>query len=85
MKRATLLLDNELYRRAKILSKSRGSTLKEVINDLLREGLNSFQEKPKKPKPFVLPLHSGCQPIEGVDISDRNQLYDIFDNEKSDE
>lgn len=78
MKRATLLLEDELYRRTKALSKKRGVSLKEVINSLLREGLNHIHSG-EKAREFKLPLHQGLDPIAGVDIADRGSLYDVMD------
>ena len=78
MKRATLLLEDELYRRAKALSKTLGTTLREVINHLIREGLHASQSK-ERPKSFKLPVHKGLRPHEGVDLADRGSLYDIMD------
>lgn len=77
MKRATLLLEDNLYDRAKKLSKERGQTLKEVVNELLRIGLSAARSK--KPVLFELPLyHTG--PLPGVDIADRNALYDLMED-----
>lgn len=77
MKRATLLLDNAIYKRAKALSKERGVTLKEVLNDLLRKALN-FPHHSHKIK-LQIPLYKGSGPRKGVDISDRNSLYDLME------
>ena len=81
MKRATLLLDDALYNRAKTLSHQQGTTLKEVLNDLLRYALN--RSPAKKQSSFKIPLHKKNGPRPGVDISDRNSLYDLMDEEKS--
>lgn len=80
MKRATLLLDDAIYRQTKALSRRRGTTLKEVLNDLLRFALNvsSAQKKVR----FKIPLHKRNGPRPGVDVSDRNSLYDLMDDGK---
>ncbi len=79
MKRATLLLDDALYNKAKALSQRRGVTLKDVINDLLRTALNYLPAT--KTSPVKLPLHKGNGPKTGVEISDRNALYDLLDED----
>lgn len=78
MKRATLLLDDAIYDRAKALSVKRGTTLKEVLNDLLRSALNV--SPPKANSRFTLPLHKNNGPRPGVDIADRNALYDLMED-----
>lgn len=78
MRRATLLLDDELYRKAKLLSKERGTSLKEVINSLIRDGLQraALAEAPKK---LEIPLRRGLKPAQGIDPADRNTLYEIME------
>ena len=80
MKRATLLLDEALYNRAKALSRKRGTTLKEVLNDLLRSAFNAMPSQ--KATSFQIPLHKGNGPRAGVDISDRDSLYALMDDNK---
>ncbi len=81
MKRATLLLENELYQRVKALAREKGATMKEIVNTLVREGLNHIGgARPKRS--FELPLHKGLGPRPGVDISDREALYDLMDEPK---
>lgn len=77
MKRATLLLEDQLYLRVKELSHRRGSSLKEVINDLLRLALNTVA-LPKRTSGFKIPLHRGAKPNPAFDPSDRN-TWDILD------
>lgn len=78
MKRATLLLDDVLYDRAKKLSRERHATLKEVVNDLLRIALN-LQPPVASKKHFKIPLHKNG-PAAGVDIADRERLYDLLED-----
>lgn len=84
MKRATLLLEDALYDRAKKLCRQRHQTLKDVINDLIRRGINSVAstEKAEKAEKAVLPIHKKNGPRPDVDISDRDRLYDLMDNSK---
>lgn len=77
MKRATLLLEDTIYVRAKQLSRQRGATLKEVLNDLLRTALNALATK--EARPTALPLHRRNGPQSGIDLADRNALYDFLD------
>lgn len=79
MRRATLLLDDTIYERAKELSQKRGKTLKEVLNDLLRFALQAFPKE--KTSRLDLPLHKKNGPLPGIDIADRNSLYDLLDEE----
>lgn len=78
MRRTTILLDDALYDRLKELSKKRGSTLKEILNNLLRSALASLGAK-KTAVRVTIPLHkkNGARP--GIDISDRNALYDFME------
>lgn len=78
MKRATLLLDDVIYERVKHLGRQRGTTLKEVLNDLLRMALNAMPQK-RFPK-IKVPLHRKGTPIAGVDLADRNSLYDMLED-----
>lgn len=77
VKRATLLLEDSLYDRAKKLGKQRDQTLKEVINDILRLGLNQLSAK--KNVKFDIIVHKNNGPQAGVNIADRNALYDLMD------
>ncbi|MBI2335875.1 MAG: hypothetical protein HYU97_03840 [Deltaproteobacteria bacterium] len=79
MRRTTLLLDDSLYKKVKTIGKLRGTSLKEIINDLLRSALNSTVEE--KTTHLPIPLHRKNGPQEGIDISDRSSLYDILDHE----
>ncbi len=82
MKRATLLLEDEFYKQAKVRAKSLGITLKEAVNDFIREGLHSFQQKSSKPSKLTLPIRKGLNSKPGLDLSDRSMLYDLMDNIK---
>ena len=71
MKRATLLLEDGLYKQAKDLSKEWGTTLKEVVNELIRRGLITLTQTPKRQKKFNITVHKNVKPLPGVDPSDR--------------
>lgn len=76
VKRATLLLDDAIYRRAKALGRERGKTLKETLNELLRFALNAMSSR--KTRALKIPLHKGSGPVGSIDIADRNSLYDLL-------
>lgn len=73
MKRATLLLDDAIYDRAKALGRERGKTLKDILNELLRFALNGMATA--KNKKIELPLHQNSGPAAGVNVANRNNLY----------
>lgn len=77
--RATLLLEDGLYRQAKHLSKKWGTTLKEVINELLRRGLTTINTPAKKPKKFKIRVFKNIKPLPGFDPSDRKTWDFIYD------
>lgn len=72
------MLEDGLYNRAKKLGKQRDQTLKEVINDLLRLGLNMISSK--KTVKFSINVHKNNGPQLGINIADRNALYDLMDD-----
>ncbi len=74
MHRTTINLDEAVYRRVLRLAESRGKSLARTIEDLLRSTLD---HKPARVP--ELPLHRGDGPLPGVDISDRDRLYDLMD------
>lgn len=80
MKRATLLLEDEIYKQAKILSQKKGQSLKRIVNDLLRFALNQNFERQQKKTPFEIPSHTQRKPNRNIDISDRNSLYDLLED-----
>ncbi|MBI2346813.1 MAG: hypothetical protein HYV03_08075 [Deltaproteobacteria bacterium] len=77
MRRATLLLDDAIYSRVKQLSKQRGTTLKAVLNELLRRALNSVSTA--RAPHIRIPLHRGNGPQPGIDIADRASLDDLLE------
>ncbi|MCP5463625.1 MAG: hypothetical protein H7A33_01210 [Deltaproteobacteria bacterium] len=78
MKRTTLLLEDQLYERVKKVAKENGTSLKTVINNLLRKGL-SVKESTQSSKPFQMPLFKGSKPQIGFDPTDRD-TWDILDS-----
>jgi hypothetical protein len=73
MHRTTINLDEAVYHGVLPLASSRGKSLARTIEDLLRRSLN-----PKPAQATEIPLHSGNGPVAGIDIADRDRLYDLM-------
>lgn len=75
MHRTTINLDEAIHRRVVAMAKRQNKSMARVIEDLLRLAL--------EPKSRVAnrepPLHRGNGPRPGVDIADRDRLYDLMD------
>lgn len=76
MARNTLVLDDDLFREIKKKAAKEGRTLQAVANELLRRTLAQPQKEPYRLK--LQGWKAELQP--GVDISDRNNLFEIFDD-----
>jgi len=71
--RTTLSLDPDVAQKLKLRMEAEKATLKQVVNDALRRGLNGETQKPSKP--FHVVAHSfGFR--AGIDIHKLNQLAD---------
>jgi len=75
MHRTTINLDEAVYLRCKRLAERRGRSLARTIEDLLRAALHHGPVRPPPP----VPLHAGIGPCPGVDIADRDRLYDLME------
>jgi hypothetical protein len=77
MARTTLIIDEQRLVDLKRLAAERRETLSRVVDEFLREGLERARSK-KRRKVQALPpaIHMGR---ELVNISDRDQLYDVLD------
>ena len=73
MSRTTLAIDDDLLKRVKELAAREGRTVQEVANDLLRNAL----AQSSKPKLVLRGWNAAEQP--GVDLLDRNKLFDLMD------
>lgn len=79
--RTTLDLDDGLLRAARMRAAARGSTLTAVIEEALAALLAS---RPAEKKPFKLKWKvSSGEYVGGIDIADRNALYDALDEEQA--
>jgi hypothetical protein len=74
MHRTTINLDEGVYRRVKQVARRKGMSLARTIEDLLRVALGSGTPSGATP-----PLHRGNGPLPGVDIADRDRLYDLME------
>lgn len=76
MSRTTLAIDDDLLKRIKEKALREGRTLQGVANDLLRQAL--VQQRPKsKPRLTLRGWTAVEQP--GVDLLDRDKLFDLMD------
>ena len=74
MKRTTLALDDDLLRRLKADAAERGVTLAALVNEVLRQA--TLARTPRKS--FKLKLRGWQAELQpGVDILDRDQLFDL--------
>ncbi|MBV9074416.1 MAG: hypothetical protein JOZ10_12335 [Acidobacteria bacterium] len=72
-----MVLEDGLFRQIKKKATAEGRTFQAVASDLLRQGL----AKSKK-EPYRLKLQGWKAELQpGVDICDRNTLFDILDRE----
>lgn len=77
MARTTLVLHDSLLRQAKKKAADEGRTLQAVLNEALRRGLAQRTDKSYRLK--LQGWKAELQP--GVDILDRNSLFDAMDRE----
>ena len=74
MHRTTINLDEAVYMRVKSLARRNGSSLARTIEELLRTALGTDE-----PRNVSVPVHHGNGPLPGVDIADRERLYDMME------
>ena len=78
--RTTLTIDDDLADRIQELRRRHGHSLKQVINDLLREGLHSRQSRPRAKKyrtrVYKLCMRPGFDPVK------LNRLVDELEAER---
>jgi len=71
--KTTLNLDDQLLREAKKRAADRGTTLKQVVEDALRDAL--AEPEPDEAYAFDFPVVDGGGPPL-VDVADRDALYE---------
>lgn len=74
MHRTTISLDEAVYQKVKRIAQENGRSLAHTIQELLRSAMAPKKRKP----PRSAPLHQNNGPQAGVDISDRDRLYDLM-------
>ena len=73
--RTTLTLADDLVKRLRDLAHERGTSFKQVVNDMLRRGLSTPASSTRPTRDFrVKPFRSAFRP--GVDPMKLNQLLD---------
>ncbi|MBI4863210.1 MAG: hypothetical protein HY815_23525 [Candidatus Riflebacteria bacterium] len=75
MHRTTINLDEAVFLRVKELARRKGKSLARTIEDLLRLALSPGTHARVCP-----PVHRGNGPLPGVDIADRERLYDLMEH-----
>jgi hypothetical protein len=65
--RTTLTIDDDVAARLERLRRERDSSLKDVVNDVLRRGLSDLDTPPKKRKPFRTKTYDCGKPLVPLD------------------
>ena len=79
MTRTTIALDEPLLRDLKQRAAREGRTLAALVNELLHAAIESRAGKTFR---FRLAIHKGGPsdgPLPGVDLTDRDRLYDLME------
>ena len=77
--RTTVTLDEDVLERVKQESRSRGTTFRETLNDLLRAALLGAQAPPRRSGFRVKPTHMGYRP--GLNYDDVESLIEYAEGE----
>lgn len=76
MKRTTLALDDDLLQKMRLRAAREGRTMQAVANDLIRHSI-ALEERPPT---YRLSLKGWvAETLPGVDILDRDALFDLMD------
>jgi len=77
MARTTLVLDDNLLRQMRKKAADEGRSLQAIANELIRRGL-----APSQRQKYRLKLQGWKAELQpGIDILDRNSLFDVMDRE----
>jgi hypothetical protein len=76
--RTTLTLDDDVLKLARRRAAAEERPQKDVINDALRLGLSVGRSRPQTPFTFSLKVVDG-RVMPGVDLTDRDKLFDVMD------
>ncbi len=74
MHRTTISLSESVYASVMQLAAQRGRPMARTIEDLLRQALD---QRPRHTPPKLAHHNDGPRP--GIDIADRDQLFDLLD------
>lgn len=75
MHRTTINLDEAIYRKVMRLAHSKGKSMARTIEELLRNSLNKNSRSN-----IIPPLHLNNGPLPGINIADRDRLYDLMED-----
>lgn len=75
--RTTLTLDDDNAVRLERLRKERDLSLKDVVNDAIRRGLDVLDARARTPEPFVIPVLDSGPPL----IADPKEALRMLDEE----
>ncbi len=76
--RTTLTLDDDVLKLARKTAARENRTLRDVINEALRQGLALRNQRKRTRYVFRLKTVSG-RVLPGVDLHDRDKLFDLLD------
>jgi hypothetical protein len=76
--RTTVSIDDDLLKEAKVLAASSGKTLGQLVEDALRESLNQRKTSKQRPR-VILPTFTGGGLMPGVDLEDKDALWELLD------
>jgi hypothetical protein len=76
--RTTIRIDEKLLQEAKIVAARRGTTLKSIIEDALRESLARQHDAPHREKVRLI-TYKGNGLLPGVDLDDSAALLDLME------
>jgi hypothetical protein len=65
--RTTLTIDDDVATQIERLRRERAQSLKDIINDALRRGLQEMQARPKPRKPFRTRTYDMGAPLVNID------------------
>lgn len=78
--RTTILLPDDLWRKAKTAAAASGRTVTALVEDSLRERLERGGRPRRGPRRARLPVHRGRKGVRpGVDLDDSAALLDVMD------
>jgi len=77
----TLNLDDNLLYEVEDFATRQGTSLNTLIENLMREMLQRYRQKPKKRKRIELPIFQGDGLQPGIDLNNSHALLDLMEVE----